>query len=81
MQPTDSLLLDAKQAILEEQHRRFKALREEGRWQEALQQFQITLACASDLLNHSLEVLDHVLAERRRLGAATTPDSPPPPAS
>jgi hypothetical protein len=65
MTSTDSLILDAKQAILEEQHRRFQALQRDGRWQEAMQQFQVTLTCASDLLNHSLAILDGMLAKQR----------------
>jgi hypothetical protein len=54
----DSLMLDAKQAIMEEHHRRFQTLQQEGRWQEALQQMHVTLSCATDLLNESLRVLD-----------------------
>lgn len=65
MTPADSLMLDAKQAILEEQHRRFQSLQQEGRLQEAMQQFQVTLSCASDLLNDSLGVLERLLADRR----------------
>lgn len=65
MTPADSLMLDAKQAILEEQHRRFQSLQQEGRLQEAMQQFQVTLGCASDLLNDSLGVLEQLLVERR----------------
>lgn len=63
MTPADSLLLEAKQAILDEQHRRFQQLQQEGRWQEALQQFQVTLHCAADLLNHSLVVLEALTKE------------------
>lgn len=65
MTPVESLILDAKQAILEEQHRRFQSLQREGRWDEAMQQFQVTLTCASDLLNHSLCILDGMLAKQR----------------
>jgi hypothetical protein len=57
----DSLMLDAKQAILEEHHRRFQSLYQEGRWEEALQQIHVTLSCASDLLNESLRILDETL--------------------
>ncbi|MDE3118075.1 MAG: hypothetical protein KGO52_00360 [Nitrospirota bacterium] len=76
MTPADSLMLDAKQAILEEQHRRFQSLQQEGRLQEAMQQFQVTLGCASDLLNDSLGVLERLLADRR--GAVLQPDHKPP---
>jgi hypothetical protein len=79
MTPAESLILDAKQAILEEQHRRFQALQEEGRVQEAMQQFQVTLSCASDLLNHSLSVLERLLSDRRRVSHGADPSSGQPP--
>lgn len=72
MDPSDSLMLDAKQAILEEQHRRFQALQKEGKWVEAMQQFQTTMHCASDLLNDSLKLLERVIETHRQ---------PPPDAS
>ena len=77
MTPTESLILDAKQAILEEQHRRFQDLHREGRWQEAMEQFKITLVCASDLLNYSLNVLDRILAARRTTGTSSHPADTP----
>ena len=58
MTAVDSLMLDAKQAIMDEHHRRFQTLYQEGRWEEALRQIQVTLNCAADLLNESLRVLD-----------------------
>jgi len=61
MTPIDHLMMDAKQAIMEEQHRRFQDLHREGRWIEALQQMHVTLSCASDLLNESLQALDKAL--------------------
>lgn len=75
MSPAECLMLDAKQAILEDQHRRFQTLQQEGRVQEAMQQFQVTLGCASDLLNDSLNVLERLLAERQ--AAAKTSTEPP----
>jgi hypothetical protein len=57
----DSLMLDAKQAIMEEHHRHFQSLYQEGRWEEALQHIHITLSCAADLLNESLRILDKSL--------------------
>jgi hypothetical protein len=33
---------------------------------EAMQQFQTTLSCASDLLNESLRLLERVLDKQRR---------------
>ena len=57
----DSLMLDAKQAIMDAHHRRFQTLHQEGRWEEALQEIQVTLSCAADLLNESLQVLEKAL--------------------
>lgn len=61
MTAIDSLMLDAKQAILEEHHRRFQSLYQEGRREEALQQIHVTLSCAADLLNESLRILDEAI--------------------
>jgi hypothetical protein len=74
----DCLLLDAKQAILDEQHRRFQALQREGKLAEAMQQFQSTMSCASDLLNESLRMLERVLENEHR---KTQPKPPNPAAS
>jgi hypothetical protein len=63
----DSLMLDAKQAIMDEHHRRFQTFHQEGRWVEALQEIHVTLSCATDLLNESLRVIDETLD-----GATTT---------
>ncbi len=75
MTPADTFLLDAKQAILVEQHRRFEELRQAGHWPEAMHQFHATLVCASDLLTDSLALLEHVLESQR------APDPPEPDAS
>ena len=72
MNSVDCLLLDAKQAILDEQHRRFQALQREGKWVEAMQQFQTTMSCASDLLNESLSLLARVLDTQQQ-----KPQNPP----
>ena len=66
MYSLDCLVLDAKQAILDEQHRRFQALQREGKLTEAMQQFQATMSCASDVLNESLQILERVLEQQRR---------------
>ena len=73
--PADSLLLDAKQAILDEQHRKFRVLQQEGRWPEAMQQFHVTLSCASDVLTESLQLLERVLEARNR--RYQSPPDPP----
>jgi len=62
---TDCLILEAKQAILEEHYRRFQVLHHEGQLDEAMRQFQVTLTCASDLLNDSLRLLDEALDAHR----------------
>lgn len=75
MTAIDGLMLDAKQAIMDEHHRRFQTLHQEGRWEEALQQIHITLRCAADLLNESLRVLEEALDGHDH----TSDGSPPPP--
>lgn len=74
MTAIDALMLEAKQAIMEEHHHRFQTLRQEGRWGEALQQVHVTLSCATDLLNESLRVLNETLDGRNG-----RPDEPTPP--
>jgi len=71
----DSLMLDAKQAIMDEHCRRFQTLHQEGRWEEALQQIHITLRCAADLLNESLRVLEEALDGHNHTSDGST--SPP----
>ena len=78
MGPADSLMLDAKQAILDEQHRKFQVLQQEGRWPEAMQQFHVTLSCASDVLTESLQLLERVLEAQNRRGSSPTDPSDPP---
>jgi hypothetical protein len=65
MTSADCLLLDAKHAILDEHHRKFQALHQEGRLDEAMKEFQVTLSCASDVLNDALRLLDDVLEAQR----------------
>ena len=45
----DRLMLDAKKAILKEQHQRFQDLQREERWDDAWQQLHVTLTCAAGL--------------------------------
>lgn len=72
----DSLMLDAKQAIMEEHHRRFQTLYKEGRLEEALHEIRVTLSCAGDLLDESLRVLDEALEPHN---SSSTEDPVPPP--
>ena len=76
MTAIDSLMLDAKQAIMDEHHRRFQTLHQEGRWEEALQQIHVTLSCAADLLNESLQVLEETIETHNH---TPTDSSTPPP--
>lgn len=64
MNAIDTLMLDAKQAILDDAHQRFLTLQKDGRSKEAMHQFQVTLSCASDLLNESISVLERVLGKQ-----------------
>ena len=70
MTSADCLLLDAKHAILDEHHRKFQALHNEGRVDEAVKQFHVTLSCASDVLNDALRLLDDMLEAHRQDRAA-----------
>ncbi|MGH7233745.1 MAG: hypothetical protein ACREJU_20650 [Nitrospiraceae bacterium] len=72
MHAADHLLMDAKQAILQEQHRKFTILQEQGDTQETLRQFQVTLSCACDLLNHSLDVLQRIVADQQAARSETS---------
>lgn len=77
MNSLDCLLLDAKQAILDEQHRRFQALQREGKQAEAMQQFQTTMCCASDLLNESLRLLERMIQNRPKPPGSSASETPP----
>mgnify|MGYP001350121298 FL=1 len=72
MTAVDSLMLDAKQAIMDEHFRRFQIYRQEERWEEALQQIPITLNCATDLLNESLRVLTEALETHSHTSDSST---------
>lgn len=60
----ENLLLQAKIAILEDQARRFQTLQNDGKWEEALHQFQSTLQCAADVLQDSMKILEEVARKR-----------------
>lgn len=57
MVPLDCLMLEAKEALLDDQHRKFLQCYREGRWDEASTRLQASIFCATDLLEYSLEVL------------------------
>ncbi len=69
----DRLMLDAKKAILQEQHQRFQDLQREERWDDAWKQLHVTLTCAADLLKDSVSLLEKVVSQKKQL--------PPPPSS
>jgi hypothetical protein len=69
MTSADCLMLDAKQAILDEHRRRFQVMHDEGRLDEAMRQVQIILSCASDLLKDALRLLDQALETHGRTPA------------
>jgi hypothetical protein len=73
MTSVDCLLLDAKHAILDEHHRKFQTLHDEGRLDEAMKQFHVTVSCASDVLNDALRLLDDMLEAHHR---SALPDPP-----
>ena len=75
MTSVDCLLLDAKHAILDEHHRKFQTLHDEGRIDEAVRQFQVTLSCASDVLADALRLLDHLLEAHRRAALLDPPSN------
>lgn len=51
------LILDAKQAITEEQLQRFLELQRQGQLEETVTQLGATLACVADLLDEGAEAL------------------------
>ena len=78
----DRLMLDAKKAILQEQHRKFQELQNEGRWDDAMQQLHVTLSCAADLLKDSVSILERTVARHQGNSKdpsldPNTPDSTP----
>jgi len=76
MTSADCLLLDAKHAILDEHHRKFQALHNEGRLDEAMKQFHVTVSCASDVLNDALSLLDDMLEAHRQAALLDPPPHP-----
>jgi len=75
----ESLMLDAKKAILEEQHRRFQDLQAAGMWPEAMQQLQVTLGCAADLLKDSVNLLEQAVENKKSQNPQSGQNLLPPP--
>ncbi len=57
MLPLDCLMLEAKEALLDDQHRKFLQCYREGRWDEASTRLQASMSCAADLLQYSVDLL------------------------
>lgn len=74
----DRLMLDAKKAILQEQHRRFQDLQQEGRWDDAWKQLHVTLTCAADLLKDSVAMLEQVMSKKKSPPSASSSSNHPP---
>lgn len=72
----DRLILDAKKAILQEQHRRFQNLQREERWDDAWKQLHVTLSCAADLLKDSVTMLERVVAQKKLPPTTFSSDDP-----
>lgn len=75
----ERLMLDAKKAILQEQHQRFQDLQREERWDDAWKQLHVTLTCAADLLKDSVGLLEKVVNQKNQLPppSSTSPEGPP----
>ena len=75
----DRLMLDAKKAILQEQHQRFQDLQREQRWDDAWKQLHVTLSCAADLLKDSVGLLEKAMNQKSQLlPPSSTPSETPP---
>lgn len=75
----DRLMLDAKKAILQEQHQRFQDLQREERWDDAWKQLHVTLSCAADLLKDSVGLLEKAMNQKSQLlPPSSTPSETPP---
>jgi hypothetical protein len=75
----ERLMLDAKKAILHEQHQRFQDLQREERWDDAWKQLHVTLTCAADLLKDSVGLLEKAVNQKNQLPtpSSTSPEDPP----
>lgn len=74
----DRLMLDAKKAILQEQHQRFQDLQQQGHWDAAWKQLHVTLGCAADLLKDSVAMLEQVVAHKKSSSPAPSANDHPP---
>ncbi len=64
----DPFGLKSRRMILTKHHQKFKELQRDGKWVEALRQFNVTLNYAMESVNYSMQVLQKV---RGRMQGAT----------
>ncbi|TFG59524.1 MAG: hypothetical protein E4H32_09995 [Nitrospirales bacterium] len=74
----DRLMLDAKKAILQEQHQRFQDFQREERWDDAWKQLHVTLTCAADLLKDSVGLLEKAVNAKKQLPPPSSAPTEPP---
>ncbi len=74
----ERLMLDAKKAILQEQHQRFQALQREERWDDAWKQLHVTLTCAADLLKDSVDLLEKAVNKKNQISPSSSTSSETP---
>jgi len=74
----DRLMLDAKKAILQEQHQRFQDYQREERWDDAWKQLHVTLTCAADLLKDSVRLLEKAVNSKNQLPPPSSAPTEPP---
>lgn len=72
----ERLILDAKKAILQEQHQRFQDLQREKRWDDAWKQLHVTLTCAADLLKDSVSLLEKSVKQNIPPPSSSQPQPP-----
>jgi len=58
--------LKLRRMILNQHHQRFKKLQSDGKWAEALQQFNVTLNYAMESMNYSMQVLEKVRGQMQK---------------
>lgn len=57
MSPVECLILEAKEALLDDQHQKLLRSYQEGRWDEAALRVAASLSCTADLLRDERELL------------------------
>ena len=63
----DSLILDAKDAMLKAHYEKFKELANIGATAAATEQLKVTLHACGDLLKYSAQLLEEIAEEKRQM--------------